>query len=46
MVHEGMETQKTQGHGIVNTLPNDDYDIPLIDFMNRKKTEIKEKLIV
>jgi hypothetical protein len=38
MVHERMETQTIEGHGARNTMSKDDYDTPIVNFMNVKKT--------
>ena len=38
MVHEGTQiTQPTKAHGSVDTLQNDEFEMPLLGFLNRKK---------
>jgi hypothetical protein len=42
MVHERMETQTIEGHGTRNTMSLDDYDTPIVNFMNVKKHKSKK----
>jgi hypothetical protein len=42
MVHEIMETQKIDGQGIGNRVSKDDYDTPIINFINVKKHKSKK----
>jgi serine protease inhibitor ecotin len=42
MVHEHMETQTIEGHGTQNTMSLDDYDTPIVNFMNGKKHKSKK----
>jgi hypothetical protein len=46
MVHEGMQiTQTTEGQGSADTLQNDEFEMPLVGFLNRKKqSHTKRKL--
>ena len=43
MVHEHMETQTIEGQGTRNTMSLDDYDTPIVNFMNVKKHKSKKK---
>jgi hypothetical protein len=43
MVHERMETQTIEGQGSRNTMSKDDYDTPIVNFMNVKKHKSKKK---
>jgi hypothetical protein len=40
MVHERTET--IEGHGTQNTMSLDDYDTPIVNFMNVKKDKSKK----
>ena len=40
MVHEG--TQTIEGQGTQNTMSLDDYDTPIVNFMNAKKHKSKK----
>jgi hypothetical protein len=42
MVHERMETQTIEGQGTGNTVSKDDYDTPIVNFMNVKKHKSKK----
>jgi hypothetical protein len=42
MVHECMETQTIEGQGTQNTMSLDDYDTPIVNFMNVKKHKSKK----
>jgi hypothetical protein len=42
MVHERMETQTIEGQGTQNTMSLDDYDTPIVNFMNVKKHKSKK----
>ena len=42
MVHECMETQTIEGQGTLNTMSLDDYDTPIVNFMNVKKHKSKK----
>ena len=42
MVHEHMETQTIEGQGERNTMSLDDYDTPIVNFMNVKKHKSKK----
>jgi hypothetical protein len=42
MVHECMETQTIEGQGVGNTMSKDNYDTPIINFMNVKKHKSKK----
>jgi len=46
MGHEGMQiTQTTKGQGSADTLQNDEFEMPLVGFLNRKKqSHTKRKL--
>ena len=46
MVHEGTQiTQTTEGQGSADTLQNDEFEMPLVGFLNRKKqSHTKRKL--
>jgi hypothetical protein len=37
-----METQTTEGQGIGNTISEDYYDTPIVNFMNLKKHKSKK----
>jgi hypothetical protein len=42
MVHEHMETQTIEEKGTRNTMSLDDYDTPIVNFMNVKKQKSKK----
>jgi hypothetical protein len=46
MVHEDTQiTQTTQGQGSIDALQNDEFDMPLVGFLNqKKKSHTKKKL--
>jgi hypothetical protein len=42
MVHEHMEKKTIEGQGTQNTMSLDDYDTPIVNFMNAKKHKSKK----
>jgi hypothetical protein len=42
MVHKHMETQTIEGQGTQNTMSLDDYDTPIVNFMNVNKHKSKK----